>query len=100
MEACNTRPDPHSIALRGQGDIDWLVKHHEFVDQQGRCVENVLEGEVHNEAMQIEDPYMQWYRRITHRIITRHGATVDYLVLLQNDLIIKVLLRCFLQLPP
>jgi hypothetical protein len=79
-EPCDTRPDLHSFDLRGHVDVDWRIKHREYLDQWDRRGENLAVGQLQDEAMMIDDPYMQWYRRITRRFITRHGATIDYLV--------------------
>ncbi|KAK9126323.1 hypothetical protein Scep_015169 [Stephania cephalantha] len=78
---CDTRHDLHRIDLRGRWEINWLVRHSEFVQQWEDRGNRLAKGEksLHG-ILGYHDPYMVWYRSITRRWHTMHVATVDYLI--------------------
>lgn len=79
--ACNTRPDLHSIDLRGRHAKDWAVVHKDFISlwERRRDTTNIAASPPAQGQMDYHDPYMRWYRRITRRFISRTGALHEIL---------------------
>ncbi|RVW61700.1 Serine/threonine-protein phosphatase 7 long form-like [Vitis vinifera] len=63
------RLDLHSVDRRGRHKYDWGAFHASILPY-GLVVERIVTAPPMVGAMQFHDPYMEWYRRITRRLIT------------------------------
>ncbi|CAN0899468.1 Serine/threonine-protein phosphatase 7 long form homolog [Linum grandiflorum] len=69
-ELCDTDARLHSIDRRGKHTHDWEHYHRQYLKLWEACESSVVVGEPAEAPMQYHDPYMEWYRRITRRLIT------------------------------
>jgi hypothetical protein len=69
-EPCDTEVKLHSIDRRGRHHYDWQAYHRQYIQlwEAREVIIAVSEPEEH--AMHYHDPYMEWYRKITRRLIT------------------------------
>lgn len=84
----------HSIDRRGRPNTDWLVFHNIFVTRWRDRRQHIITGDVTEEPMSRDDPYVGWYRSITRPLIVNpaHRATVGYLgVGGRHDILVRVL---------
>lgn len=75
--ACDTRVDLHEIYLCGGTVINWATRMRKFIVLWNRRRKHIATGRLAPSAMAYDDPYMQWYRRITLRFVGRKGALCD-----------------------
>ncbi|XP_010524593.1 PREDICTED: serine/threonine-protein phosphatase 7 long form homolog [Tarenaya hassleriana] len=74
---CQTIPAPcdnektlHAIDKRGKSEYDWSARHVRHIELWEAREASVVLGEPEYGPMDYNDPYMEWYRRITRRIIS------------------------------
>lgn len=67
---CDTEVKLHSIDRRGRHHYDWRAYHGQYIQLWEACEESIAMGEQEEHPMHYHDPYMEWYRRITRRMIT------------------------------
>lgn len=67
---CDTEVKLHSIDRRGRHHYDWRAYHGRYIQLWEAREENIATGEPDGHAMHYHDPYMEWYRNITRRLIT------------------------------
>ncbi|CAN1140418.1 Serine/threonine-protein phosphatase 7 long form homolog [Linum perenne] len=69
-EHCDTDARLHSIDRRGKHTHDWEHYHRHYLELWEARESTTVVGEPVEAPMQYHDPYMEWYRRITRRLIT------------------------------
>ncbi|CAL1385177.1 unnamed protein product [Linum trigynum] len=69
-EHCDTDSKLHAIDRRGKHTHDWEHYHRRYLDLWEAREATIVGGEPEEGPMQYHDPYMEWYRRITRRLIT------------------------------
>nr|POF27679.1 serine/threonine-protein phosphatase 7 long form like [Quercus suber] len=67
---CDTEVKLHSIDRRGRHHYDWRSYHGRYIQLWEACEESIAVGESEEHPMYYHDPYMEWYRKITRRLIT------------------------------
>lgn len=68
-EACDTIPDIHLTDRRGRQNYDWAHHHKQFVDMWvDRCARVICTPPIEF-PIDENDPYIQWYKRITRLLI-------------------------------
>lgn len=67
---CDTEVKLHSIDRRGRHHYDWRSYHGRYIQLWEACEESIAVGEVEEHPMHYHDPYMEWYRKVTRRLIT------------------------------
>ncbi|KAK9095098.1 hypothetical protein Scep_026567 [Stephania cephalantha] len=75
----STSMELHKIDLRGKTDKNWSAEHSAYVCMWNERASNIVNDELLEEPLEFYDPYMQWYRRITRRFMSRRGAIVEAL---------------------
>ena len=55
---------------RGRHKYDWQAFHAQYITLWASRAERIATTPPIVGAMQFHDPYMEWYRRITRRLIT------------------------------
>ncbi|RVW94352.1 Serine/threonine-protein phosphatase 7 long form-like [Vitis vinifera] len=59
-----------ALTLRGRHKYDWGAFHAQYITLWGSREERIATAPPMVGVMQFHDPYMEWYRRITRRLIT------------------------------
>ena len=76
-----TEESLHMIDLQGRGTVDWAIMHDPYIflwiDRHARVIH--IEP-AQNSADLVTPAYVQWYRRITRRYISKIGAMDDFFV--------------------
>ncbi|CAH8362790.1 unnamed protein product [Eruca vesicaria subsp. sativa] len=67
---CDNEKALHSIDKRGKSVYDWSARHSRHIELWEARESSVVLGEPECCPMDYNDPYMEWYRRITRRIIS------------------------------
>nr|XP_048334933.1 serine/threonine-protein phosphatase 7 long form homolog isoform X2 [Ziziphus jujuba var. spinosa] len=67
---CDTEVKLHAIDRRGRHHYDWQAYHGRYIQLWEAREENIATGEPEGHTMHYHDPYMEWYRSITRRLIT------------------------------
>ncbi|CAA0277808.1 unnamed protein product [Arabidopsis thaliana] len=67
---CDNEKALHAIDKRGKSEYDWSARHSRHIGLWEARVSSVVSGEPECSPMDYNDPYMEWYRRITRRIIS------------------------------
>ncbi|XP_010500321.1 PREDICTED: serine/threonine-protein phosphatase 7 long form homolog [Camelina sativa] len=67
---CDNEKALHSIDKRGKSEYDWSARHSRHIELWEARESSVVSGEPECSPMDYNDPYMEWYRRITRRIIS------------------------------
>ncbi|KAL5555078.1 hypothetical protein UlMin_037314 [Ulmus minor] len=67
---CDTEVKLHAIDRRGRHHYDWRAYHEQYIQLWEAREESIATGEPDEHTMHYHDPYMQWYRSITRRMIT------------------------------
>ncbi|KAK9139823.1 hypothetical protein Scep_009504 [Stephania cephalantha] len=57
-----------------------FAEHSAYVCLWNERASNIATDEILDEPLDFYDPYMQWYRRITRRFMSRRGAIAEALV--------------------
>ncbi|RVW75039.1 Serine/threonine-protein phosphatase 7 long form-like [Vitis vinifera] len=68
--SCSIELDLHSVDRRGRHKYDWGAFHAQYITLWGSREERIATAPPMVGVMQFHDPYMEWYRRITRRLIT------------------------------
>ena len=68
--SCSIELDLHSMDRRGRHKYDWGAFHAQYITLWGSREERIATAPPMVGVMQFHDPYMEWYRRITRRLIT------------------------------
>ncbi|XP_021718378.1 serine/threonine-protein phosphatase 7 long form homolog [Chenopodium quinoa] len=68
-QGCDTSVQLHGIDRRGKGETSWALEHWRFLQLWEQRLEFIVGGDLMQGAMDPDDPYMVWYRRITRRFI-------------------------------
>lgn len=66
---CDTIRDIHLTDRRGRQNYDWAHHHRQFVDMWSERCARVVSGPPIDGPVDLNDPYMVWYRRITRLLI-------------------------------
>ncbi|KAL0660913.1 hypothetical protein Bca4012_097750 [Brassica carinata] len=67
---CDNEKALHSIDKRGKSVYDWSARHSRHIGLWEARESSVAFGEPECRPMDYNDPYMEWYRKITRRIIS------------------------------
>uniref|UniRef100_A0A1J3EXQ7 Serine/threonine-protein phosphatase 7 long form-like protein n=1 Tax=Noccaea caerulescens TaxID=107243 RepID=A0A1J3EXQ7_NOCCA len=67
---CDNEKALHAIDKRGKSEYDWSARHSRHIELWEARESSVVFGEPECIPMDYNDPYMEWYRRITRRIIS------------------------------
>lgn len=67
---CDNEKALHAIDKRGKSEYDWSARHSRHIELWEARESSVVLGEPGCNRMDYNDPYMEWYRRITRRIIS------------------------------
>ncbi|XP_018437685.2 serine/threonine-protein phosphatase 7 long form homolog [Raphanus sativus] len=67
---CDNEKALHSIDKRGKSVYDWSARHSRHIGLWEARESSVVLGEPECRPMDYNDPYMEWYRKITRRIIS------------------------------
>ncbi|KAG7594433.1 Serine/threonine-specific protein phosphatase/bis(5-nucleosyl)-tetraphosphatase [Arabidopsis thaliana x Arabidopsis arenosa] len=67
---CDNEKALHAIDKRGKSEYDWSARHSRHIELWEARESSVVSGESECRPMDYNDPYMEWYRRITRRIIS------------------------------
>ncbi|EOA39489.1 hypothetical protein CARUB_v10008092mg [Capsella rubella] len=67
---CDNEKALHSIDKRGKSIYDWSARHSRHIELWEARRSSVVFAEPECIPMDYNDPYMEWYRRITRRIIS------------------------------
>ena len=59
----------HAINRRGRSGRDWSVVHHIYTELWAHRRDTIVTGDMITGPMDPTDAYMQWYRRITRRLV-------------------------------
>ena len=74
-QPCDTGSALHATDRRGRGGYDWSIVHQSSVDVWTHRREHVIAGEAPTSEIDMSmHAYMEWYSRITRRLI---GPPVD-----------------------
>ncbi|RVW84511.1 Serine/threonine-protein phosphatase 7 long form-like [Vitis vinifera] len=68
--SCSIELDLHSVDRRGRHKYDWGAFYAQYITLWGSRKERIATAPPMVGVMQFHDPYMEWYRRITRRLIT------------------------------
>ncbi|RVX06235.1 Serine/threonine-protein phosphatase 7 long form-like [Vitis vinifera] len=68
--SCSIELDLHSVDRQGRHKYDWGAFHAQYITLWGSREERIATTPPIVGVMQFHDPYMEWYRHITRRLIT------------------------------
>ena len=66
---CDTSVFLHGIDRRGKAETNWELEHWRYIELWNGRLDMVHEGDPVDDDMDLHDPYMVWYRRVTRRFI-------------------------------
>lgn len=69
-EPCDTDAGLHSIDKRGKSNYDWQTHHASYIAIWEQRAERLVDDTPLLAPIGYRDPYMQWYRKITRRLIS------------------------------
>ena len=69
----NTSTDLHNITLQGKHDKDWAVEHASHIAKWAAHTK-VVDVLIFEGEMSYDDEYLEWFRRITRRFITKETS--------------------------
>ena len=76
----DTSVDLHKISLQGKLKRDWVQEHAVYINWWAHRGEHLASAPTLDGDMTYLVAYMEWYRRMTRRYITRESAYWDILV--------------------
>ena len=65
----------HTIDLRGRVEESWEDRHATYIQLWGQRAARVANADEAHGSLSEDSTYMQWYRRVTRRWVSRRGAT-------------------------
>ena len=68
--SCSIEQDLYFVDRQGRHKYDWVAFHAQYITLWTSRAERIATTLPMVGAMQFHDPYMEWYRRITRRLIT------------------------------
>ena len=69
--SCSLDEELHLANRRGRHKYDWETYHAQYVVLWATCAEKIITTPPTASIMDFHDPYMEWYQRITQRLITQ-----------------------------
>ncbi|KAJ0030829.1 hypothetical protein Pint_14543 [Pistacia integerrima] len=67
---CDSEVKIHAIDRRGRHYYNWKAYHQQYIKLWAVEEKSIVTIEPKDSTMHYHDPYMKWYRSITHRLIT------------------------------
>ncbi|XP_031272585.1 serine/threonine-protein phosphatase 7 long form homolog [Pistacia vera] len=67
---CDSEVKIHAIDRRGRHYYNWKAYHQQYIKLWAVGEKSIVTIEPKDSTMHYHDPYMKWYRSITHRLIT------------------------------